>query len=82
MNDLIEDIKEFCYLEEFVFRDDINDFGYDCVGIVCDNVLETCILLVEYLIQKRHKKVSEILGNPKFMQISNWYVIYFPKLRK
>ena len=84
---IIDAIKEFCYDEGYDFLQDYSGrcmYGSRCVGLVCDNILETVCNLLVYIIDGDEElnadDVLSAIGYPKSDNMGRKYILYFPKL--
>ncbi len=86
---IIDAMKEFCYDEGYEFLQDYSGrgmYGSCCVGVVCDNILETVCDLLAYVIDGDEDLslgvILSITGYPKSDNMGRNYILYFPKLKE
>lgn len=85
--DYINAMRDFCYDGEYKFLEKYSGrymHGSCCVGLVCDNILETVCNLLVYIIDGDEElnadDVLSAIGYPKSDNMGRNYILYFPKL--
>lgn len=77
--------EDFCEDNELDFRKDYsgrNMFGSKCIGIVCEDPLETLLEFIVYImenyIELESNYLLDVLGEPKYDNMAFEYILYFP----
>lgn len=75
-------IEEFCEEYGYSYRNDYSGrcmYGRCCVGIVCQDVLETLVQLCQYIVDTSDDvDLQEVLGSPRQDSMGLDSIIYFP----
>jgi len=81
-----ETIENFCNDNDFTFYDRYSGrgmLGEKCVGIVCNNVTDTMVDLIDFIAENNQisiKQAKKILGNYRSDNMGLKYILYFPTI--